>query len=225
MKYIYAIGLFFLSTTLIAQSFEKIENYEKNEGFFNYYIDQQTDKIYLEVVDLEKEFLYVHALSSGIGSNDIGLDRGQLGGEKVVYFKKMGNKLMLLEPNQGYRALSSNKLEVKAVEQAFAKSIIHSFPITDQSDNGYLIDLTPFLYRDAHGVSARLKRAQQGNYSLDLKRSALNTERTKSFEKNIEFDVYLTFAGTPTGGYIRSVTPDASAVTVAQHHSFIEWKV
>lgn len=222
MKYIYAIGLFFLSTTLIAQSFEKIENYEKNEGFFNYYIDQQTDKIYLEVVDLEKEFLYVHALSSGIGSNDIGLDRGQLGGEKVVYFKKMGNKLMLLEPNQGYRALSSNKLEVKAVEQAFAKSIIHSFPITDQSDNGYLIDLTPFLYRDAHGVSARLKRAQQGNYSLDLKRSALNTERTKSFEKNIEFDVYLTFAGTPTGGYIRSVTPDASAVTVAQHHSFIE---
>ena len=222
MKYIYAIGLFFLSTTLIAQSFEKIENYEKNEGFFNYYIDQQTDKIYLEVVDLEKEFLYVHALSSGIGSNDIGLDRGQLGGEKVVYFKKMGNKLMLLEPNQGYRALSSNKLEVKAVEQAFAKSIIHSFPITDQSDNGYLIDLTPFLYRDAHGVSARLKRAQQGNYSLDLKRSALNTERTKSFEKNIEFDVYLTFAGTPTGGYIRSVAPDASAVTVAQHHSFIE---
>ena len=164
----------------------------------------------------------MHALSSGIGSNDIGLDRGQLGGEKVVYFKKMGNKLMMLEPNQDYRALSSNKLEVKAVEQAFAKSIIHSFPIADQSENGYLIDLTPFLYRDAHGVSARLKRAQQGNYSLDLKRSALNTERTKAFEKNIEFDVYLTFAGTPTGGYIRSVTPDASAVTVAQHHSFIE---
>lgn len=222
MKSIYAIGLFFLSTSLFSQSFENIENYQKNEGFFNYYIDQQTDKVYLEVIDLEKEFLYVHALSSGIGSNDIGLDRGQLGGEKVVYFKKMGNKLMMLEPNQDYRALSSNKLEVKAVEQAFAKSIIHSFPIADQSENGYLIDLTPFLYRDAHGVSARLKRAQQGNYSLDLKRSALNTERTKAFEKNIEFDVYLTFAGTPTGGYIRSVTPDASAVTVAQHHSFIE---
>lgn len=222
MKSIYAIGLFFLSTSLFSQSFENIENYQKNEGFFNYYIDQQTDKVYLEVIDLEKEFLYVHALSSGIGSNDIGLDRGQLGGEKVVYFKKMGNKLMMLEPNQDYRALSSNKLEVKAVEQAFAKSIIHSFPIADQSENGYLIDLTPFLYRDAHGVSARLKRAQQGNYSLDLKRSALNTERTKAFEKNIEFDVYLTFAGTPTGSYIRSVTPDASAVTVAQHHSFIE---
>tara|TARA_B100001093_G_scaffold520293_1_gene614372 strand:+ start:1295 stop:3709 length:2415 start_codon:yes stop_codon:yes gene_type:complete len=222
MKSFYTICLFFLSTSLFSQSFENIENYQKNEGFFNYYIDQQADKVYLEVTDLEKEFLYVHALSSGIGSNDIGLDRGQLGGEKVVYFKKMGNKLMMLEPNQDYRALSSNKLEVKAVEQAFAKSIIHSFPITDQSENGYLIDLTPFLYRDAHGVSARLKRAQQGNYSLDLKRSALNTERTKAFEKNIEFDVYLTFAGTPTGGYIRSVTPDASAVTIAQHHSFIE---
>ena len=222
MKSIYQIYFLLLSTSLLAQSFENIENYQKNEGFFNYYIDQATDKIYLEVQDLEKEFLYVHALSSGIGSNDIGLDRGQLGGEKVVYFKKMGNKLMLLEPNQDYRALSSNKLEVKAVEQAFAKSIIHSFPIVDQGENAYLIDLTPFLYRDAHGVSARLKRAQQGNYSLDLKRSALNTERTKAFEKNIEFDVYLTFAGTPTGSYIRSVTPDASAVTVAQHHSFIE---
>ena len=180
MKSFYTICLFFLSTSLFSQSFENIENYQKNEGFFNYYIDEQADKVYLEVTDLEKEFLYVHALSSGIGSNDIGLDRGQLGGEKVVYFKKMGNKLMMLEPNQDYRALSLNKLEVKAVEQAFAKSIIHSFPITDQSENGYLIDLTPFLYRDAHGVSARLKRAQQGSYSLDLKRSALNTERTKA---------------------------------------------
>ena len=47
-------------------------------------------------------------------------------------------------------------------------------------------------------------------------------ERTKAFPKNIEFDVMLTFKGTPKGYNIRSVTPDASLITVHQHHSFVE---
>lgn len=210
------------TVALNAQDFDKTKDYQKFNGFFNFYYDDSSDKIFLEVDELEKEFLYVYALSSGIGSNDIGLDRGQLGNEQVVFFRKAGNKLLLIQPNLKFRALTENELEKKSVEQAFAKSVLHGFKIEEQSKGRYLIDITDFLMRDAHGVVGRLKRAKQGSYSLDLGKSALAFERTKAFPKNTEFDVTLTFKGNPEGDYIRSVTPNPGLVTVAQHHSLIE---
>jgi hypothetical protein len=214
--------LIFSISATIAQTFEKAKGFQKFNGYFNFYYDDGSDKIYLQVDDLEKEFLYVYSLSSGIGSNDIGLDRGQLGNEQVVFFRKAGTKLLLVQPNLRFRALTDNDLERKSVEQAFAKSILHGFKIVEEQKGSYLIDITDFLMRDAHGVSSRLQRSKQGSYSLDKTKSALAFERTKAFPKNVEFDVALTFKGQPKGGYIRSVAPNASLVTVAQHHSLIE---
>lgn len=208
--------------TTVAQFSEKKGDYQKFEGLFTFYHDEKEGKMYLEVKELEKEFLYVYSLSSGIGSNDIGLDRGQLGNEQVVYFRKADHKLMLVQPNLKYRALTENALEAKSVEQAFAKSILGGFKIVEEKNGTYIIDITPFLMRDAHGVSDRLSRADQGKYSIDAEKSAFALDRTKAFPKNIEFDVTLTFKGSPTGQWIRSVAPDPSLVTVAQHHSFIE---
>ena len=104
----------------------------KQYGFFDFSYEPETGKVFLYVDrsnHLEKEFLYINRLSSGIGSNDIGLDRGQLGSERLVYFKKMGNKLMLIQPNLDYRSSSENLLEQKSIEQAFAKSVLYGFPI------------------------------------------------------------------------------------------------
>lgn len=216
----------FLSVLLIpfvslSQVSEKLKDYKKYEGFFDFYYDESEDKIYLQVDSLETEFLYVYSLSSGMGSNDLGLDRGQLGNEQVVYFKKAGNKLLLIQPNLEYRALTENALEKKAVEQAFAKSVIYGFPIEETIGTSHIIDLTGFLMQDAHGVSARLKRAEEGSYSVDASKSALNTERTKAFPENVEFDALLTFKGEPKGRLVRSVTPNPNLITVNQHHSFI----
>ncbi|WP_318344829.1 zinc-dependent metalloprotease [Flagellimonas baculiformis] len=213
---------FFMGHALSAQTFEKTKDFQKFTGYFDFYYDDGSDKIYLQVDDLNKEFLYVYSLSSGIGSNDIGLDRGQLGNEQVVFFKKAGNKLLLVQPNLTFRAITDNELERKSVEQAFAKSVLHGFKIEEESKGSYLIDFTDFLMRDAHGVTDRLKRSKQGSYSLDASKSALAFDRTKAFPKNVEFDVTLTFKGNPEGAWIRSVTPDPSLVTVAQHHSLIE---
>lgn len=213
---------YFVCASLAAQTFEKAKDFQKFNGYFNFFYDDSTDKIYLQVDELEKEFLYVYALSSGIGSNDIGLDRGQLGNEQVVFFRKAGTKLLLVQPNLEFRAITDNELESKSVEQAFAKSILEGFKIEEESKGSYLIDFTDFLMRDAHGVSNRLKRAKQGSYSLDKSKSALAFDRTKAFPKNVEFDVTLTFKGEPEGAWIRSVSPTASLVTVAQHHSLIE---
>ncbi|MEW2921947.1 zinc-dependent metalloprotease [Muricauda sp. ANG21] len=212
----------FFCAAASGQTFDKAKDFQKFNGYFNFYYDDSSDKIYLEVDELDKEFLYVYSLSSGIGSNDIGLDRGQLGNEQVVYFKKAGNKLLLVQPNLTYRAITDNALERKSVEQAFAKSILHGFKIEEESKGSYLIDFTDFLMRDAHGVANRLKDSKQGSYSLDASKSALAFERTKAFPKNVEFDVTLTFKGNPEGDWIQSVTPNPSLVTVAQHHSLIE---
>ncbi|MFC0604361.1 zinc-dependent metalloprotease [Winogradskyella pulchriflava] len=222
MKKLYFVfGFLFLSYQFQAQILDK-KDLKTFNGYFDFYYEESTDKIYLKVEKLNEEFLYVNSLASGVGSNDIGLDRGQLGQERLVYFKKAGNKLLLIQPNLKYRANTENELERKSIEQAFAKSVLFGFKILSEKDGEYMVDFTPFLMEDTHGVANRLKRGKEGTYKVDASKSALALERTKAFPENVEFEALLTFKGEPTGRNLRSVTPTSSLVTVIQHHSFIK---
>ena len=219
------ITRYLVSLLFLVSAFAKAQSATSPQQFKGYYdFTYQEDKgnIILEVKDLDKEFLYVHSLTSGLGSNDIGLDRGQLGDGVVVKWIKSGNKLLLLQPNLNYRASATNEDEKASIEQAFAKSVLFGFEIKEHKNDTYVIDLTPFLMEDAHGVAKRLKDSKQGTYKLDKSRSVLWMENTKSFPKNTEFEAMLTFTGTPTGRDVRSVAPDASSISVIQHHSFVE---
>ena len=184
--------------------------------------NDDSGKIILEIDNLDNEFLYINSLSRGVGNNDLGLDRGQLGNSRIVYFTKRGNKILLIQPNLKYISNSSNELENKAVEEAFARSVLFGFEIVEKSTDSYKIDLTPFLLNDAHGVSQRLRFSNSGSYSLNKSMSAVDLKRTKAFPDNIEFDVLLTFTGNPSGSLVRSVTPTPSNLTVNQHHSFVK---
>lgn len=191
-------------------------------GFFPYWWDDREGKIWLEISRFNIEFLYVNSLPAGVGSNDIGLDRGQLGGERVVKFVRSGNKILLLQPNLAYRASSPNPLERRSVEEAFAQSVLFGFTVAAQEGDRYLVDFTPFLMQDAHDVIGALSRSNQGTYAIEPTRSAVYLERTKNFPQNSEWEATLTFVGKAQGEYIRSVTPTPSAVTVRQHHSFVQ---
>lgn len=201
---------------------EKTAEMQAFEGFFKFYWDDKKGDIWLEIDKLQTEFLYVNSLSGGIGSNDIGLDRNQLGGERIVKFIKSGPKILMVQPNYDYRAVSNNEEERRSVEEAFAQSVLFGFTTEAESDDHYLVKMTDFLMTDAHQVAERLKQSKQGAYKIDKSRSAINTDRTKNFPKNSEFDAILTFVGEAQGGWIRSVTPSSDAVTVRQHHSFVE---
>ena len=211
----------FLSTLSFAQSIDK-SKLSKQEGFFTFYTDEEKGKIYLEVDKLDFEFLYVNSMPAGIGSNDIGLDRGQLGRTRIVEFRKAGNKLLLVHKNYEFRAYSDNPSEVKSVRDAFAESVLWGFEISNSEGGKYLVDATNFYMQDAHMVGERLGSARQGSYKPDLSRSALHYPMTKNFPKNTEVEAIVTLTGTPTGAYIRSVTPSPESVTVRQRHSFIE---
>ncbi|MHA6281002.1 zinc-dependent metalloprotease [Salinimicrobium sp. CAU 1759] len=215
-------SLLLLSFSMSAQILEKKEGLKKSEGYFDFYYDQKEDKTYLEVDKLDEEFLYTHFLTSGVGSNDIGLDRGQLGGEVIVKFQKAGNKLLLVQPNLKYRAVTENVLEKQSVEEAFAKSILAGFEIKEEKDSGFVIDLTPFLMQDAHGVADRLKAGKHGEFKIDLSKSALALDRTKAFPENVEFEALLTFTGEAKSQALKSVLPDPKNLTVVQHHSFVK---
>ena len=191
-------------------------------GFFNFSYDQSNDKIFLMVDKIDLEFLYVSSLATGVGSNDIGLDRGQLGSERLVKFIKRGNKLLLVQPNLYYRAETENLSEKKSVDQAFAKSVLFGFEIIDKYEDSYKIDFTPFLKYDRHGVAKTLKNKNQGLYSVDLSKSSIEMFNTKAFPRNVEFEALLTFSGDALGNLVRSVVPDPNNITVTQHHSFIQ---
>ena len=200
---------------------ERLTAWEKQSGFIDFYWDESKGKVYLAIEDFDTEFLYVNSLSAGVGSNDIGLDRGQLGGEHVVKFQKVGPKLLLTQLNYDFRAESENEMERKSVDEAFAQSVLWGFKVEGVDNGKVLVDATSFLMRDAHDVAGRLKSTGQGSYKADASRSAVYLSRCKAFPKNTELEATLTFVGEPKGRYIKDVAPSAKAITVRQHHSFI----
>ncbi|HSJ68164.1 MAG TPA: zinc-dependent metalloprotease, partial [Anditalea sp.] len=217
-KFILAVMALVLSYSAIAQS----ESKKHLEGFISVHTQEDKGKIFLEITDLDKEFLYVNSLVAGVGSNDLGLDRGQLGNTRVVEFRKAGNKILLVEKNMNYRAISENLDEVRSVQDAFAESVLWGFEITESKDGKHMVDATSFYLQDAHQIAEKLTKAKQGTYKLESSRSAIHYPMTKNFPKNTEVEAIITVAGSPTGRQISSVTPSAESVTVRQRHSFIE---
>jgi len=215
--------LIFASGALISDTISnKTKNMKKLSGYFDMYWDQSTGKLWLEVEDFEKEFLYVNSLSAGVGSNDIGLDRGQLGNERIVFFKRFGPKVLMIQPNYSFRANTKDKRERKSVEDGFAKSTLWGFEVAAEQKGSVLIDATNFFLRDAHGVVDRLKSQEMGNYLVDASRSAINIDETLSFPKNSNIESVVTYVGSKAGKYVRQVTPTPSAITVRLHHSLVE---
>ncbi len=193
-------------------------------GFVEIVYDNSEDKVYLalDTAQLNQQMLFQSSLPQGIGSNDIGLDRGQLGDTRLVEFQRFGNKILLKQLNTDYRASATNAAERQSIDEAFADSVIAGFEIAYENDNKIYIDYTAFLLSDVHGVAERLSQSGQGSYSLDAGRSGIYLPKTKTFDKNTELEALVTFAGKPQGRYIRQVTPDAKSVSVHLHHSFVE---
>ncbi|HSF52509.1 MAG TPA: zinc-dependent metalloprotease [Algoriphagus sp.] len=194
----------------------------KKDGFVPFYLDEEKGKIYLEISSLDKEFLYVNSLTAGVGSNDIGLDRGQLGEDRLVEFRKTGNKIFLVHKNLGFRAYTDNPYEAKSIQDAFAESVLWGFEVVQKEGDKLIVDATNFYLQDAHGVSETLSRSRQGTYKVDATRSGLYFPMIKNFPQNTEVEATITLTGTGAGGYLRSVTPTPEAVTVRMRHSFIE---
>jgi hypothetical protein len=170
---------------------------QKIDGYLPLYWDDRAGSMFLEIPRMDTEFLMATGLAAGLGSNDIGLDRGQGGGGRVLYFQRVGPKVLLVQPNQSFRSSSSNPLERRSVEDSFAKSVLFGFTVAAEAGAHVLVDATDFFLRDAIGAASALR---PGTYRVDRTRSAFYLPNTKGFPKNTEVDVTLTFASDAAGG-------------------------
>jgi len=191
-------------------------------GFLPMYWDAKRGKIWLEIDKLDTEILYYASLTAGVGSNDIGLDRGRIGPSHVIKFQRSGNRVLMIEPNYDYRALSDNMMEKQAVEESFAQSVYWGFDVTAEENGRVLVDATAFFMQDAVGAAQAISRQKQGNYKIDPQRCAFYLSRTKNFPQNTEIEVTTTLTGDQPGAYLQEVTPNPNAVTIRQHHSFVQ---
>jgi len=201
---------------------EKTAGAQKLPGYFNLYWDAKQGKLWLEIDKWSSEFLYQSGLPAGIGSNDIGLDRGQLGRTRIVRFERSGPKVLLIQENLEYRAVSNDPDERRAVHDSFAESALWGFKVEAEEKDHALVDATEFFLRDAHGIPAALHRTKQGSYHLDSARCAIYLPQTKNFPLNTEVEATLTFAGEEPGRWVRDVTPSPESITVREHHSFVQ---
>jgi hypothetical protein len=200
------------------------------DGYLPLEWDAKAGKLYLEIPHFDAnghspDILYTHSLPYGTGSNDLGLDRGQISRGQLVRFERTGPKVLLVEPNQAFRTSSTDPNEQLAVRQSFPESVLYGFKVEAEEPSGaVLVDATDFFLRDAHDVTGALTRTQQGTYKLDATRSTIALDATKAFPKNTEVETILTFTtdGPARGQFVRDVTPDPHALTVREHQSFVE---
>ncbi|HKD06156.1 MAG TPA: zinc-dependent metalloprotease [Bryobacteraceae bacterium] len=229
---------------------ERTTGMTRQDGYFPIYWDERTGSLWLEIPRLNEDFLLATGLAAGLGSNDIGLDRGQEGGGRVVSFQRVGPRVMLVQGNESFRSSSPNPAERRSVADSFASSVLWGFPVAAETNGRVLVDATDFFLRDGNNSGGALR---PGTYRVDRARSAFYMARTKSFPKNTEVEVTLTFAneggaggrggaggpaqgpppiGAAVGGggrggglfsgAVASVTPSPEAVTLREHYSLVE---
>jgi hypothetical protein len=225
----------------IASIADRTNGFKKIDGFFPMYWDEAGGRLFLEIPRLNTEVLYSTGLATGLGSNDIGLDRGMLTGARIVTFERAGPRVLMVQPNYQYRALTTNPAEAKTVRDAFARSILWGFQIAAESDGHLLVDYTEFLVRDGNEIASRLR---PGTYRFDATRSSVYMPMTQGFPKNSEMEAELTFVRQPAGGAggdgggrgggrgggaggaffegVGSVAATAEAASLRVHHSIVE---
>lgn len=207
----------------------KTAGLERRAGLLTLYLDRKAGKVWLEVPaakpgsDQVGSYLYADTLKTGLGSNPVGLDRGQLGVVSILNLRRVGGRLLVEQPNLGFRALSDNPAEVKAVRESFATSVIWAGEIAAEDPDGRgLVDFTGFLVRDVHGVVPRLRETGQGNWQLDPARSVADLENCFVFPDNVELEALLTFGSNEPGPLVTQTAPQAGTMTLVQHHSIVK---
>src|ERR1043166_1149906 len=95
--------------------------FQKIDGYLPLYWDAENGKLMMEISRFGEEMIYQTSLPAGVGSNPIGLDRAQLGATHVVRFDRVGPRVLMIESNYRFRALTNDPLEQRAVTDSFAQ--------------------------------------------------------------------------------------------------------
>lgn len=205
-----------------------VEGTDRRDGFIPVYVDVTDGRVLAafpaaDENGLSLRAIYAAGLTSGLGSNPIGLDRGSFDSGSLIAFRRYGGKVVAEKENWNYQTATDNPLEQRAVRESFARSFLWSGDIIAESEDGaLLVDLSSFLIRDALNVRGTLAaHPKGGNYALAEDRSFADANAVLVFPDNVEFDAFLTLTSEKPGSEVRATAADARAITLVQHHSLV----
>lgn len=220
----------------------RTQGMRKMDGFFPLYWDSVAGRLYMEIARFNTEILHIQGIGAGLGSNDIGVERGNLQGSDIVVFERVGPKVLMVEPNYNYRAtFNATPQEVRSVRESFARSVLWGFEVAAETGGRALVDLTEYLIRDPNVITQRLRAP----YRVDPSRSSIYLPMTQNFPQNTELEAEVTWVrqaptgpvpgGPGTGGGfnpfrspasyfegVPDVAADGEAASLRIHHSFVQ---
>ncbi|WP_245978826.1 zinc-dependent metalloprotease [Aurantiacibacter xanthus] len=164
-------------------------------------------------------YIYATSLRSGLGSPNMRLDRGMLGDEQLLCFRKIGSQIAAVFENPKFQASGDADTATGAAE-SFPTAVVAMLPIVDdRGAGGVVVDMSKFLLRDSIDVSAAL--AGGGDYRAAADLSGIDAASVKSFPLNTEIDTIQTFTSARPTRTMSQFSPEPRALSFIVHHSFI----
>ena len=204
------------------------EGFVKTPGLLTVYRKRADDTWYLQIPEAPTDMIYVASILSGVGANDLeldgaSLDRGTTGPSRLVSFRRVGNRVLLVERNGNYMSRTLAESVPSTLNGAFADAVLWGFDIKAFGSGQILIDATQFLNRDPLGVARALKAAKLGDYEYDSKRSGIEEGGLHNSSDSTDIDIISTF-GTEKAienPFLSGVVADEHAITIRERHSFV----
>ncbi len=199
-------------------------------GYFT--LHQKDDKVWIEILpsQLDKPFFFSYNIPRSVGER--GLYGSQMGGSKLVEFKKVGNQVQLIAKNTQFFAKEGTP-QAQFVAESFSDSLMSSAAVLTQPNpetKSILIEANSLLFSDIPGYQTRLEMSFRMPFALDTRNTSFsatkNTSTLTGLEVRAHFSVPKISAPPMTPSPVPSTpppsaTPDPRSLFVSFYYSFM----
>jgi hypothetical protein len=207
-----------------------LKDAKSSPGFFT--LHQKDEKVWLEVLpsQLNQPFFFSYNIPRSVGER--GLYGSQMGGSKLVEFRKIGNQIQLIAKNTQFFAKEGTP-QAQFVSESFSDSLMSSAAVVSAphpETKSILIEANALLFSDIPGYQTRLEGSFRMPFSLDTRNTSFsatkNTNTLTGLEVKAHFAVPKLSAPPMTPSPVPmppppSATPDPRSLFVSFYYSFM----
>lgn len=165
-------------------------------------------------------FLYATTMRTGLGSANLRIDRGMVGPEQILAFRRIGKKVAVTFENWRFRA-TGDAAVAEGGRTSFPFSVMAMLDVVATGPDGSLtVDIAPFLTRDTVGLADALNEGGKG-FRLAEALSAADPSSVKVFPDNIEIDALQTYQSDTPGREVSAIAAEPRQIGFVVHHSFV----
>lgn len=195
---------------------EVIKGFEKLEGLFTFYWDEDSGNAYMEIKPDQLDKIYLCSVTRQAAEGQFFDSSAQMQ-EFPFVFVKAGHRIQFLHKNVYFRAEDGKPIS-KALKRGLSDSMVGSAAMASQPDpegGGMLVSPSDFFLQDIGDVGYVLGEVAKLGFSFDRENSYFS--QIKCFPQNCEIETVVHFKGRkPT----RSATmPDSRSMIHRYHFS------